>query len=177
MKILHIIIWTAFIAVICWNVCQRTRLNCCCHKDFEILKLEFADSSEGKALLTKWSETPASCTAADEGTLLHQAQINTYVDFVFIFSYVGVMIFLSYSRMQREGRKTLNNLLRLNFFLAIIAGLLDVIENFILLCDMHHYYPGKCYCPAVCIATVKFVLCGWIILVWLVSLCLPRRAR
>ena len=37
----------------------------------------------------------------------------------------------------------LKGFLRLSFFIAIIAGLLDVTENGISLADRHHYHIGK----------------------------------
>ncbi len=107
-------------------------------------------------------------------TLLHYVQINTIADFAFIFAYTGIVLIISYAIMQREANPFLNNLLRLNMLLAVIVGLLDILENIILLYDMYDYVPGKSFVSAQVPAYGKFLLIAYIIAVWFISL-LRRR--
>jgi hypothetical protein len=71
--------------------------------------------------------------------------------------------------MQREKTTWLNELLRLNLFLAFLIGSLDVIENIRLLHSFHH--PGNMaeFWRTDFIAWPKFVITGWVILIYVFS--------
>src|SRR5215210_1403670 len=95
---------------------------------YNIVKLELANANDGPDILKDWSNT-----VIDTSTQLHYARTDLWIDFLFIIGYAGVLIIISYFLMQRQRRLWLNELLRLCMPLAIGAGLLDVIENSILL--------------------------------------------
>jgi hypothetical protein len=101
-----------------------------------IVNLELANKDSGVEIIALWSDT-----LYGDQTLLNIAQKNTHLDFLFIFVYVVLIMTLSNSQMQREKTSWLNELLRLNLFLAFLIGLLDVIENIRLLHSFHH--PGN----------------------------------
>jgi hypothetical protein len=71
---------------------------------------------------------------------------------------------------QKEKNKTQNKLLRWNMHLAIIAGILDVMENIILLWDFGNYYPGEYFISPRYISYPKWLLIGWIISIWIISI-------
>ena len=123
-----------------------------------LLSLEFADSAKGKAILSSWHEAG----------LLHLARRLTCLDFAFIFFYVAVIITLSNRQVRNEPSIVLNALLRANFFFAGLTGLLDVVENILLLYDMNHLNYGP-YISSSWFAWLKFIVAGWTVLVWLVS--------
>ena len=123
-----------------------------------ILDLEFANRSTGKTMLSAWQ---------DAG-LLSLARNLTLLDFAFIFFYVAVIITLSNRQVRKEPSIGLNALLRANFFFAVLAGLLDLVENIFLLYDMSNVNSSS-YISSCWIASLKFILVGWTVLVWLIS--------
>ena len=163
MKLFRYLGWGCFIAAILFAIYQLWALR---ETPLAILKLQFADAAEGKAMLVYWHDKYTSHYTS----LLQEAIKNTWWDFIFIPGYVSVIIILSYHQMQREPAAWLNNLLRLSFFLAIVAGVLDVAENMLLLYNMASYRIGIVYRSTRWLALLKFVLCGWCILVWLISI-------
>lgn len=123
-----------------------------------ILCLEFADVAKGKQLLSTW----------DNGGLLTIARSITWLDFVFIFFYVAILITLSNRQVRKEPSIALNALLRGNFFFAVMAGLLDTAENVLILYNSYQINEGT-YISTWLIASLKFLLIGWTVLVWLIS--------
>src|SRR5207237_4745 len=111
---------------------------------FRVGSIQLKNAGEGFALASAW----ATIVAGDH-TLLYYAKQNTLIDFIWIVGYAGVLINLAYASMQKEKNNVLNELLRLCFFLALLAGLLDVVENGILLFDFNHLVsPEKFYSSA-----------------------------
>ncbi len=127
--------------------------------------LEFAKCREGKAMLCRWDSVKYG-----GGTLIAVAQSNTHWDFVFILTYVLLMILCSSTQMQLEKNTFLNALLRLNLLLALLAGLLDVAEDLILLYDFRHAADPGLYVSSYWVTLPKWILSGWVVLVWLISL-------
>jgi hypothetical protein len=127
--------------------------------------LEFANSYDGKATLYQWDAVKYA-----DGTLIGVAQSNTHWDFVFILTYVLLMILCSSIQMQQEKNSFLNALLRLNLLLAVLAGLLDVTEDLILLYDLRHVNDPGLYVSSYWATLPKWILSGWVVLVWVVSL-------
>ena len=167
MKPFHYLGWACFIAAILFNIYQRVVLR---DTPLNIFHLEFVNATDGRALISEWEGTPT----VNKTTLVQEAIKNTRWDFLFIIGYVSVIIMLSYSQMQREPKAALNELLRLNFLLAIVAGLLDVTENTLLLYNMAPHSIGKVFLSTYWFALPKFILAGWATLVWLVSLVSAR---
>lgn len=130
-----------------------------------IISLELANKDTGTEIISLWSDT-----LYGDQTLLNLAQKNTHLDFLFILVYVLLIMTLSNAQMQREKTSWLNELLRLNLFLAFLIGALDVIENIRLLHSFHH--PGNLaeFWRTDFIAWPKFVMAGWVILVYIFSL-------
>jgi len=129
-----------------------------------IINLELANKDTGVEIIALWSDI-----LYGDQTLLSIAQKNTHLDFLFILVYVVLIMTLSNSQMQREKTSWLNELLRLNLFLAFLIGSLDVIENIRLLHSFHH--PGNMaeFWRTDFIAWPKFVLAGWVILIYVFS--------
>jgi hypothetical protein len=69
-----------------------------------------------------------------------------------------------------KGIKNLNNWPRFCFVLAIITGVLDVIENIILLHDMRHYFEEKEFITSMYVSYPKWILAGVVILIWVISI-------
>jgi hypothetical protein len=129
-----------------------------------IIPLEFANPDDGMKILGSWQKTQSPRL----GNVLEVGKLVTYYDFLFLLFYSTVLAFLSAGRRNREQSPVLKRLLHVNIFLAILAGLLDVAENLVLLHNMNHFQSGS-YISAYWLAVPKFVLAGWVILVWLVS--------
>lgn len=130
--------------------------------NFDIIGLELANKVEGADLLNEWHFTPV-----DEGSLIDASQVNTIIDFFFILGYVGAIIMVSYHLMQLQKNRIINEALRTTFFLAVVAGVLDAVENIILLVDMHRYRPGNEFYSAMYFAWPKFILIAVIGIIWI----------
>lgn len=142
MKFIHPLAWLSLIGVFLFDSYQYITLSVIHHMPGNLTSICFMPTAEAKQLLVTWSQPqPFRGT-----TLLHEAQLNTRRDFLFIVGYVSVLTILSYNRMQRTPRIWLNTLLRLNFVLIIFAALCDVIKNFILLWNMAPYNIAHCFC-------------------------------
>jgi len=129
-----------------------------------IINLELANKDTGTEITSLWSDT-----LYGDQTLLNLAQKNTHLDFLFILVYVLLIMTLSNAQMQREKTNWLNELLRFNLFLAFLICSLDVIENIRLLHSFQH--PGNLteFWRTDFIAWPKFLIVGWVILVYLFS--------
>jgi hypothetical protein len=123
-----------------------------------IICMEFANATKGKQILAEWY---------NEG-LLTIARCLTWLDFVFIFFYVAILITLSNRQVRKEPSIALNALLRGNFFFAVMAGLLDVAENILILYNSYQFNEGAYLSPWL-LASLKFLFIGWTVLVWLIS--------
>lgn len=132
---------------------------------FGIVSLELAnDGATGKNMLKQWQDR-----SYGDGTLLEVARQNVRLDYLFIVVYVCLLITLANAQMQREKAMPLNALLRLNLFLAFLAGLLDVAENLMIQHNFHHVLDPEPYWNTHWVALVKFVFVGFSILVLLSS--------
>lgn len=112
------------------------------------------------------------CLIAAFPSLKHvwQQQIISmlHVDFIFILVYTFLLLLWSYLEMQQQRSTQLNELLRLNIFLGILAAVADCIENMILLHDFTSPIHAK-YEPDV-FSLIKWFFIGWILLVLVISL-------
>ena len=164
MKFIYIFVWGLFVLYLVFSLVQGRHIQS--HGDkLDIISLEFADKNEGAAILEDWY-----ANKVDTKNLLSHARTNTIADFLFIIGYVGVLIIISNYIMQRQRKLVLNEMLRACFVLALLAGLLDLVENFILLYNMHHYVPGSEYISTKFISYTKFGCIGMILLAWLFGL-------
>ncbi|HLK30748.1 MAG TPA: hypothetical protein VKT28_19380 [Puia sp.] len=164
MKNLHFILWALLIIVFAVLAGQNFYITHH-HESLPIFSLETASANEGKAILDTLAKKNI------EGvSLLHFAQVNTWLDFFFIIGYVGAIIMISYSLMQKEKQPFINNFLRFDILLALIIGLLDVVENIILLNDMHDYKIDKQYISSMHVSDPKWILVIIVLVSWLVSL-------
>ena len=135
MKLVHTLAWLFFIGVLAFDIDQYIDLVVIQHIPGNLFGLPFLPPAEAADRLCTWS----NIAVHQGGTALDAVRLNTRWDFLFIVGYVTVLINLSYAQMQRESRPSVNTLLRFNFALAVLAGLSDSIENFILLRDMLPY--------------------------------------
>ena len=122
-----------------------------------IVSFEFANAIDGRFMLSSWK---------NEG-LLSTARWMIWLDFAYIFFYVAIIITLSNRQVRKEPSIGLNALLRGNFFFAVAAGFLDVIENIGLLYNIQNW--TNSYFNVSIVACLKFILVGWTILIWLIS--------
>jgi len=157
--------WIAFILAVVFIGRISLRITCLAGSDNSIIKIELAGKDDGAKIVKAWSDIKYKC-----GTVLDLARKDTYWDFLFIVIYVGLIMVESTALRQFEPWYPLNELLRMNLFLAVIAGLLDIIENFIILHNLHHFAIPDHYFPSQWFSIFKFVLAGWCVLIWLIAL-------
>lgn len=131
---------------------------------FRVGSIQFKNAAEGFSLANMWSSS-----FAGDHNLLYYARQNTWIDFIWIAGYVGVLVNLAYALMQRENSKLLNELLRGCFFLAFVAGLLDVIENCILLFDFSHLKDPDHFYSSMYFSYPKWALAGIVALTLLIA--------
>ena len=158
---MKIILWIVFIFLLFVMRYQGSILSA---SGAGIVSLEFANQIVGIEILQSWANIQYG-----DINLLQLATINTKWDFAFIISYVILVITMSNWQMQREHWFPLNELLRLNLFTMSIAGILDIIENFRLLHNFHHIHSSADYWSTQYIASIKFILVGFSILIFLTS--------
>ncbi len=132
---------------------------------YSIVDLELADRNFGLLILDKWQRFNYG-----DLTLIDIARSHTQWDFFFIVVYVVLLMTMSNWQMQRERWMPLNELLRLNLFIVFIAGILDIIENFIILHNFHHIYDAGEYMETNLLSWIKFCLIGFALLVFFISL-------
>jgi hypothetical protein len=156
------VLWIVFFVVIA-VMCQQEHVLAS-RSGHGTQGLEFVNANAGKAIVCGWQRI---CYGRE--TLVNVARSITRLDFLFILTYVCLMIACSYNQMQRERWVFWNELLRLNLILALLAGLLDVTENFILLYDLRHVYDPGLYYSTFYVSLLKWILSGWVILVWGIS--------
>lgn len=139
---------------------------------FRVGSIQLKNAADGFALAAAWSTT-----FAGDHSLLYYARQNTWIDFIWIAGYVGVLINLSYASMQKEKNKVLNELLRSCFFLALLAGLFDVIENVFLLFDFNHLTNADQFFSSIYYSYPKWILSGVVVLILLASLANRKLAK
>jgi|HubBroStandDraft_6_1064221.scaffolds.fasta_scaffold988883_2 hypothetical protein len=166
MKILHYFAWTLFVVTLGLAIYKDIDLNYTQQIPYNLISLQLSDDQEGLTMLEEWRGTPTQ----HDTTLLQEAETQIKLDCLFLLSYTILLIILSYNQMQKVGQKLMNTLLRLNFPLAIITGLLNAIGNGILLSDMLPYRIGVSYTSIHWLSMVKFGLGAWIILMLIASL-------
>ncbi|MCS3732337.1 hypothetical protein [Mucilaginibacter dorajii] len=159
------LLWIAFILAVVFIGRISSRITCLAGSDNSIIKIELAGKDDGIKIIKTWSDIKYKC-----GTVLDLARKDTCWDFLFIVIYIGLIIIESTSFRQFEPYYSLNELLRMNLFLAVIAGLLDITENFIILYNVEHYSTPDCYFPSRWFAGAKFILVIWCILIWLIAI-------
>ena len=103
----------------------------------------------------------------DQKNVMYTVKSSIWLDYAFLVCYVLLMINLSNHQMNLEKNLFLNSLLRLNIPLAAVTGVLDFSENSIMLNNIRS---PEDHFPTALIATLKFVLVGWIIIVWVISM-------
>ncbi|RZL17911.1 MAG: hypothetical protein EOO89_06340 [Pedobacter sp.] len=126
-----------------------------------IVTFEFADKLEGKEILKRWADTPLK----DGGNLINIARSHTYWDFAFILVYTGLLMVYSYDG-SRSTHGSLSHLLRLNVFVAFMAGGMDALENIQMLQSFEQPYVFQ---ETYWITVFKFSLISWVMIWWLVG--------
>jgi len=159
------ITWTIFILLALFMNFQAHVLKYAICPQHTIVQLETSCKPQGQAILKAWKDKPYG-----EGTMLDLARSNTHWDFLFIFCYVTLIVIQSNNQMQREKWMPFNALLRLNLLLAFVAGFFDICENTLLLHNFSHVTDGRYYLENWWATYPKFIVSGWAVLVWLVSL-------
>ncbi|WP_214226116.1 hypothetical protein [Pedobacter sp. B4-66] len=140
------------------------------NSNYGIVHLELANTELGVQILKEWHQCHYG-----ELMLLDVARNHTRLDFLFIFTYVSLIISMSNWQMQREQRMLFNELLRFNLFITVLAGLLDFIENVRILHNFQHIGSESEYWATNWLSLVKFGLIGFAILVFLISLLTMKR--
>lgn len=118
-----------------------------------ILSLEFANTAaKAEAVINTWqSESHGG------KTLLEHARINTYWDFMFIFFY-ATTLFFAHRALPKSGNKSLQILFALLSVAAVIAGVLDIIENTGMLKSMDRIISDRNAGMTAGCARLKFIL-------------------
>ena len=156
--------WFVFLLLVLFMGFQGRVLQCSNSRHYTIVQLETARQSQGQAILHAWDSIRYG-----KGTMLDLVRSNTHWDFLFIICYVSLIMMESNAQMQRERWLFLNELLRLNLLLALLAGLCDVAENTMLLHNFRHVSDGRYYLETFWVTYPKFIFAFWAVVVWLVS--------
>jgi hypothetical protein len=166
MKYLHFLFFALFIGLVLTSLIQQRRIHQHTGHYMNIFGLETKPAGELPKIFAQWSAEPVH-----DHTVFDEARSNTRLDFLFILSYVGVCVIISYSLLQMQKNAALNNVLRFCILLAFLAGLLDIIENVILLNDFTRFANGEgpMHSAAV-VAIPKWILVVIIFLCWIVGL-------
>jgi hypothetical protein len=159
-KKLRLFCWLLFIASLVFMRARSAYANGE-EKVYNIVALEFAKPAEGRAMLRQWEQTRIG-----EGTLLDYARTDTWVDFLFIIGYVSVLVIVSSHLRRQENRPWLRTVLQWSLPLAVLAGMLDVVENILLLINMQGD-AGGAFISTRFVAGLKFFLIGMVLLIWL----------
>lgn len=125
---------------------------------------ETADQAETRRIVEIWQ-----ISRWGQHNVITGMTLFTVIDFAYIIVYSYVLVTLSYDRMQREGNVILNNFLRLNFPIAILAGLFDVIENVLFLFNMEHFDLPDGYVSIAPFTYIKWTLIALVALILVVS--------
>lgn len=164
MSILRSIAWLCLVllaATLIYLSWEFQHFNACIATDFAF---ETADQAKTYDIVQRWD-----ISRWGQHDVITGMKLFTGIDFIYIIVYSYVLITLSYDRMQWEQNVFLNNLLRLNFPMAVLAGLFDVIENILFLFNMEHYdLPGG-YVSIAPFTYAKWTLIGIVVLIWIVS--------
>jgi hypothetical protein len=131
----------------------------------DLFTIETSSASGVRKILTAWQTVKV-----ENHDLLYYARLATWVDFLWIISYTAVLIMVSYAIMQKQKSPFLNNLFRFCFLLAVLAGFFDVLENIVLIYDMHQYTPLKKLYSSAIFAWPKWIFVLFIITSWLLAL-------
>ncbi|MBN9297674.1 MAG: hypothetical protein J0I41_11710 [Filimonas sp.] len=126
---------------------------------YSILSIQFAPRSRIDVILQEWNRLH----------LLPLVVYNTTLDFFFIIFYVFLLVLYSHRRAQLEQNRLLRSILKMNVWIAVLAGILDGIENGIVLRNIQEFATNPYYESARSISILKFMLIGWVILVWIAS--------
>jgi hypothetical protein len=116
--------------------------------------LEMAGKTKATEIVTSWQQNG----------LVDTALRAIYVDYLFILFYVPLMIVASRDQFKIETNGLMCMLLMLNTPLAVLTGVLDVIENLIM---THNIMDIDEHISTMIISIVKFSAAGWVILVWI----------
>ena len=157
--------WFVFILLAVFMSFQAHVLKYSTCPRYSMVQLETACKAKGRAILKAWN---SKCYG--EGSMLDLARSNTYWDDFFILLYVTLIVTESNDRMQQEKWMPLNALLRLNLFLAFLAGMFDICENTMLLHNFRHVGDGRYYLVTCWATYPKFIFACWAVLVWAISL-------
>ncbi len=158
------LLWFVFILLTIYMGYQDYLLRSTVVSNYPIVSLEFAGKTLGKEMVCVWYDSPFAGS-----NLLAVARNNTRLDFLFILIYVSLILLYSYLQMQQEKRIFLNELLRLNLLLALLAGLFDVLEDVLLLYNFRHVNDFGLHISTAIISAIKFILLAWTVLVLIIS--------
>lgn len=162
---MRLFLWILFVAEILLISPITNRITRLAGGDNTIIKIELATKDQGTRIVSAWSSIKYQ-----ERPLLDEARYDTYWDFLFILTYVALIIVESKSFMLLEPVYWLNELLRMNFFFAVIAGLLDVLENIFILHNISSYTEPCSYISSLYPSALKFILSAWCVLIWIIAI-------
>jgi hypothetical protein len=161
---MKLLLWIVFLAVFTLLYHKDTVLKSYGNNK-GIVSLELSKKDAGVKLITNWRTQYYG-----DDTLIKVAQDHTRLDFFYILIYVSLLMVMSNWQMQRENQVLLNELLRFNFFIVVIAGVLDVIENFRMLHNFHHVNDASTYLSINLLAFIKFILLTFSVFIFLISM-------
>jgi len=161
---LHSIFWDLFILVLITFLGLYFYIWFVSGHWLNLFSIETASVSTLRKTFNQWL-----AIRVEGSNLLHFAKVGTYIDFLWILGYAGVLTMVTYAVMQRQRNPSINNLLRFTLLLPLLAALFDVFENIILLYDMHSYTPYKKLISSMGPAWIKWTLIIFILLTWLLA--------
>lgn len=152
MRLLRIILWVGTIAmmVVLFQLTSPLReANVASIECFEM-----SQKAEAESIVMAWNDH----------TLIDVVLSAIYADYIFILFYVALMIVSSRDQLKLETNGMLCILLMLNTPLAILTGVLDVVENQLMVHNIEHIND---HISTKAISIIKFTAAGLVILVWL----------
>lgn len=166
MKLARYFAWAAFVISLGLAIYTDVDLNIVQGIHYNLFELQLAGCAKGMAMLEVWERTMTDHLTS----LLQEGIRQVRLDCLFLVSYTLVLGFVSYDLMVRTSAKGLNNLLRFNLVLAVLAGLLNFIGDGILLADMANYRIGVYFWSIRWLSILKFAFGGWAVAVIVVRL-------
>lgn len=155
------ILWIILVLLVGRMLYQNKQMS---SSRFNLIDVQLADKQKGAQIIAEWKNSHSGDTS-----LLTVARANTKLDFLFILVYVLQLITLNNALMQREKKLMHNELLRLNLMLAVVIGLLDVSENFVLLHNFHFAGDENAFISTCYLSYGKWIVAGYVLLIMLAS--------
>ncbi len=169
--------WIAFLLTVGTTLCMRPSSSCLITSStpLAIVDLELAfDQQEALRIKEVWIMNDCSNALSFSANGLEAAVVNIWLDFPFLISYTIFLIVLIV--ITQKGTLSSESITIVLIYAALLAGLLDGVENFMMMIFLK-WYPIPSYTFAVP-ASIKFGIVAMLIVIVgfrLIGLLLKRK--